>query len=245
MKIKPTNLPVTRKTANDPLECFSKPKPTEISDEDWECAKTWAHGSRTRIPSNLRELAYRRFYQQYSFDDIASKFELDVGCVIYTAIYDDWFTKIKKEKRVRGSDGVERLDKDMKDILTDIVQGLSISYTEQFKAVQQGTMSASECNLIPKNLKEVQILLAMIQTLQPKEVPIESKSASSVTNVNVQNLIAGNNGLPNKTTVQSNHLAAIAATNPSLIPYEDEDDEECENDGDDELDLLLRAKGNT
>jgi hypothetical protein len=239
MKIKPTNIPVTRKKANDPLDCLGAGKPTEISDEEWESAKSWAHNNPARIPSEIRELAYRRFYQQYSFEDIASKFDIDVGCVIYTAIYENWFNKIKKEKKVRGSDGIERLDKDMRDVLTDIVQGLSAAYTHQLQSVMLDPSKANECQLIPKNLKEVQILFNMIQTLQSKDIPTDTKTIPTVTNVNVQNLIAGNT---TNSMTHSTQLKEITSNTVTPSFYDNSDNEE-EDEGDDELDLLLRAKG--
>jgi hypothetical protein len=128
----------------------------------------------------------------------------------------------------------------MKDVLTDIVQGLNVAFTQQLKDVQNGILKPEECSLIPKNLKEVQVLFTMIQSLQPKEVPVESKSSASVTTVNVQNLIAGNNTATTASS-QSSALKELAATSPSMIPYEDDDNELDESD--DEFDLLLRAKG--
>jgi hypothetical protein len=246
-------IPLTRKKMRDPVECFNRERPPEISEEDWDDAKSYAlsNPNPERVPSAVRELAYRRYHQQYSFDEIADHFNLDLGRVIYTAITDDWFNRSKREARVRGSASVERADVGLKELIIDILEATSATYTHQLRKVIQDPSKADECNLIPKTLTDVKVVVSLLQSLQAKEVPVEGSrvvAVPSVTNVNVQNLISGTNrDSTSDTTVnatavrmeRNKELASNSLHHSQLSENEMDDSPEGE---DRDLELLLRAK---
>lgn len=200
MKIQPSNITKSsRKKIIDPLECFLKPKPDELSQEEFDDAKSFATENPVRIQQNLREVAYGRFYQRFSFEEIASALSLDINSLIYTAIYDNWFEKVKKEKKIRGGETVERADKTLMSVLMKVLDATQVVYSHQLTQVMQNPEMANECSLIPKSIKELKELASIFQSLQSKEVPTETKSAG-VTTVNVQNLISSGNAPIQKST---------------------------------------------
>jgi hypothetical protein len=244
MKIQPSNIIKNgRRKIIDPLDCFSNPKPSELTQEEFDDARSFAMENPTRIQQNLREVAYGRFYQRFSFEEIASTLSLDINSLIYTAIYDNWFEKVKKEKRVRGGETVERADKTLMSVLMKVLDATQVAYSHQLSQVIQNPELANECSLIPKNIKELKELASIFQSLQSKEVPTENKS-NGVTTVNVQNLISSAGGVSSQRTVPT--------TAKSLPEHSESGDFLCDdiNDSSEEaakqlniLNLLKKAKG--
>lgn len=246
MKIQPSN---KRDIINRPVAVFDQPKPDEISKEDWEEAKEWAKTTKdfSKLQAQIKDTAYRRFYLEYTFREIADWLSVDIGKVIYTAVSDNWFTKVKGERRVRGSSAMEKTDKSQKELLHGIMDATLCVYERQLKRAMEDPEAAAECGLIPKNLKELQTLMSMVQSMQSKEIPKPGLVQPSVTTINVQNLMSSGNGSPTVAT-KSSEVTRLAA------PSDDEDDEDSldgivtkrdeeeEDEDEDALSILLKAK---
>ena len=228
MKIQPSN---KRDIINSPITKLDRAKPAEISDSEWEEVNSWARSTKdlSKLQAQIKDTAYRRYYQEYSFQEIADWLSVESGRVIFTAIADNWFSKVKSERRVRESSSMEKTDKTQKELLHGILDATLCVYERQLKRAIEDPDAASECGLIPKNLKELQTLMLMVQSMQSKEIPTSSPKPS-VTNISVQNLISS----PSQSAVMSKVNEA-----PKLeAPVEDEEDGE---DGD-ALSFLLKAK---
>lgn len=239
MKIQPSN---KRDVINRPISVIEKGKPSEISDEEWEEVKEWSQTSKdvSKLQAQVKDTAYRRFYQEYTFREIADWLSVDIGKVIFTAISENWFSKVKSERRVRGSSSMEKTDKAQKELLHGIMDATLCVYERQLKRAMEDPDVAAECGLIPKNLKELQTLMSMVQSMQSKEIPKPGIAPSTVTTINVQNLMSGNSsgGAPTVAT-RTSEVSQLSA------PSDDNDLDEIidtEEEEEDALSILLKAK---
>jgi hypothetical protein len=239
MKIQPSN---KRDVINRPISVIEKGKPSEISDEEWEEVKEWSQTSKdvSKLQAQVKDTAYRRFYQEYTFREIADWLSVDIGKVIFTAISENWFSKVKSERRVRGSSSMEKTDKAQKELLHGIMDATLCVYERQLKRAMEDPDVAAECGLIPKNLKELQTLMSMVQSMQSKEIPKPGITPSTVTTINVQNLMSGNSsgGAPTVAT-RTSEVSQLSA------PSDDNDLDEIidtEEEEEDALSILLKAK---
>lgn len=183
------------------LEPF-KGKPSDMTDEQYEIAKETAIKIGACMPRQMADSAFYFYYMQASWDEIAHKFNVPVGLVLYTAIFYNWEKNKELVSSVRAGTKVVRADAAFIDVITDAVVATSVVYKQQLAEVMKNPAEAAKCNLIPKNFKELSVLLQMLQQLQTKDVETVSKQGGPQINVNIANLQG--NGQP-QAAVQSSH----------------------------------------
>lgn len=189
----------------EPLDCFGE-KPIDMTDEEFQLAKTTAVKIGSRLPSQVEQSAFYFYYMGASWEEIANKLNIPLGILLYTGIYYKWHERKKLVTSVRAGEKVTRADAAAIDLVTDAIVATAALYKQQLAEVIKDPTQAKNCPLIPKNYRDFMTLLDMLQSLQTKEA--EGKSASgTVVNVNVANL---NNSAKNKVeTIESSVVEPV------------------------------------
>jgi hypothetical protein len=178
----------------DVLSCFGE-KPTDMSDEQFALARETAEKLKggARLPKNVEQSAFYFYYMNLSWSEIANKLEVPVGMLLYTAIFYGWFERKKMATSTRAGDKVTRADAAAIDLITDTLVATAAIYKTQLAEVIKNPAEAKNCTLIPKNFKDMQILLQMLQSLQVRDPETLGMSRQPTINVNVANLTGGQN----------------------------------------------------
>lgn len=187
--------PVMRTAPNyleeDRLSVFGE-KPADFTDEQFSLAKEVAVKVGSRLPSQVEQSAFYFYYMGSSWEEIANKLNIPIGVLLYTAIYYNWPERKKLVTSVRAGEKVTRADAAAIDLITDTIVATSAIYKTQLAEVIKDPSAAKSCPLIPKNFKDLQVLLQMLQSLQSRDVDTtQSKGAAPIVNVNVANLQQG------------------------------------------------------
>ena len=168
-------------------------KPEDFTHEQYEMAKASALRNAVCLPQGQAESAFYFYYMGASWEEIASKFGASLGMLYHTAIYYDWYEKKKTVSSVRAGEKIKRTDAAVIDLVSDTLIATAAIYRTQLAEALKNPDKAKDCALIPKNLKDLQILLQMQQSLQTVEISSQQKSGPAVT-VNIANVSGGQEG---------------------------------------------------
>jgi hypothetical protein len=198
---------------SDKTLCFSRAKPEDITDEQWELAKAHAADTAIRLPKEQEQSAFYFYYIGDTFEDISSKLSLPLEVVLYTAIYFEWDKRKEMSTSVRAGSKVTRADAAAIDLITDSIVATAAIYKSKLAEAIKDPKMAASCPLIPRNFKELQTLLMMLQSLQTDKVET-GKAGPAPVNINIANLTGPQNG--------NNGVRAIEAeeADPLLIEAE-------------------------
>lgn len=176
---------------DDRFACFSKPRPTDITETQWNAAKDHASKSGQKLPKEAEQSAFYFYYMGESLQDVAVKLSLPLPTLVYTALYFDWPDRRMMLNSVRAGVKVKRADAAAIDLITDALTVTAALYKTKLAEVVKNPAAADKCPLIPKNFKELEILLKMLQSLQTDSPPIDDKRGVPAINVNIANLSRG------------------------------------------------------
>ena len=201
------------------LGCFDKTRPLDITESQWEAAKQHAltHGS--RLSAEIEQSAYYFYFIGYSFDDIAAKLMIPVESLIYTCLFYNWHERRETSDSTRAGAKVTKADAAAIDLITDSIVATAALYKSRLHEAIKDPTKAKDCPFIPKNFKELQTLLTMLQSLQT-EKPGESGKQSI--NVNIANL-AGNAAHPTPLPESQRPGVIDAETVDALPEHKSED----------------------
>jgi hypothetical protein len=204
------------KLNQDKVECFNKARPDDITPDQWAIARTHAEMSATKLSKEVEQSAFYFYYIGDSFEDISAKLGVSLEILVYTAIYYDWRERKDQTTSVRAGVKVTRADAAAIDLITDSIVATAALYKSKLAEVIKNPSSAKECPLIPKNFKELQTLLLMLQSLQT-EKPLEgsgSGPAPAAVNINIANLTNGPNGPKQQITSDTVDVVALPPGDP-------------------------------
>lgn len=179
--------PVSIGANTDRLAKF-KEKPEDFTEDMWQLAKDTAIKIGACMPQQMADGAFYFYYMGASWEEIASKLNVPMGMVLYTAVHFDWFNKKKLVTSVRAGEKVTRADAAAVDLVTDAIVATAAIYKIQLAEVIKDPANAKNCPMIPKNYKDFMTLLTMLQSLQTKDVENSRNLSSPSINVNIANL---------------------------------------------------------
>lgn len=206
------------KLNQDKVACFKRTKPDDITTEQWDIARKHAEMSATKLSKEVEQSAFYFYYIGDSFEDISAKLGVSLEILVYTAIYYDWRGRKDQTTSVRAGAKVTRADAAAIDLITDSIVATAALYKSKLAEVIKNPSSAKDCPLIPKNFKELQTLLLMLQSLQT-EKPLEgsgggNSSAPAAVNINIANLTNGPNGPRQQITGDTVDVEALPPGDP-------------------------------
>lgn len=213
--------PLRDKFSEERMACLELAElPADLTREQLNIAKDYAIRSGQRIPSNVEQSAFYWYYMGSNWEEISTKINIPMPMLIYSALYYKWHQRKKTVTSVRAGEKITRADAAAIDLITDAIVATAAIYKSQLTKVVTNPEAAKECALIPKNFKELELLLKMMQSLQTKEIASGEKASgtSSVVNVNIANLT----GEP-----KHRHISATE-THQDAIEAGDNEDERLE-----------------
>lgn len=227
---------VADKFLKERLECLQvEPLPEGVTQAEYNSAKEYIIKSGQRLPQKTEGTAFYWFNMGCGWDEIASKLNVPIPMLVYSAFFYKWFERKEKAASVRAGEKITRADAAAVDLVSEIMVATAALYRHQLTEAIKDPSLAGECGLIPKNLKEMQVLLMMMQSLQTKELAAEksNNNGASVVNVNIANLSGGEN---QREQLRVSHTEDAELLLPAAT------EEEATNDRIELLKLLRRAK---
>lgn len=206
---------------DDRLDCFNSPRPADISESDWRLGYEAAQKLGALLPDHVEQAAFTFYYMGETHAQISAKLNIPLGQLLYTSIHFKWSEKIKVVKSTRAGEKVTKADAAAIDLITDAMVATAAIYRNQIAEAIKDPEKAKTCAFIPKNFKELQTLVAMLQTLQTKEVeqarPAANGGGITSVNVNIANLPASH------APSSASHQEKISAIDVTALPPSDEE----------------------
>jgi hypothetical protein len=193
----------------DRLTVFSQPQPSDISEEQWLLAKKHAETSGQKLSKDLEQSCFYYYVMGDSFADIANKLDLPLGLLVYTGLSYEWPKKRAALDNTKPGSKIKKAETAAADLVTDAIVATAAVYKHRLAEVIKNPEKAAGCPLIPRNIKEMQILLQLLEVAQPKES--KGGGAPSV-NVNIANM--GGGQPPQITTTSAAEGGEILELNP-------------------------------
>jgi hypothetical protein len=162
-------------TPNNRMSCFSLPKPADISEEQWDIAKTHASMIGTRLPQQTEDAAFYFFVLGDALEDIAARLNLPIGVMVYTCLMSKWHEKRKALTKEASKNKMQRADQAAVDLLTDAIIATTAIYRTQIAQAMRDPEKAKDCPFIPKNLKEIETLLKLFKSFDASNLPQQTQ----------------------------------------------------------------------
>jgi hypothetical protein len=170
---------------NDRLTVFTQAMPSDITEEQWLLAKKHAETSGQKLSKDLEQSCFYYYVMGDSFADIANKLDLPIGLLIYTGLCYEWPKKRAALDNSKPGSKIKKAETAAADLITDSIVATAAVYKHRLAEVIKNPEKAASCPLIPRNIKEMQILLQLLEVAQPKET--KNPLMPSV-NVNIANM---------------------------------------------------------
>lgn len=172
---------------NTRLRCFEEEKPEDINLDQWKKAREFATSTGKKLGKEQESSAFYFYYMGASFKEIAEKLGTTEACVIYTALFYGWSERKSIATSLRAGEKITKADHAAVDLISDSLVATAAIYKSQILQAIQDPSKAQDCPFIPKNFKELKILMELMQNLQSQHVPDHSGKA----NVNILNVPGG------------------------------------------------------
>jgi len=172
------------------MQCFERERPEAMSITEWERAKAYAVRIGKRLSKEQEASAFYFFYMGSTFKEISEKLGVLEDCILYSAVYYSWHERRRLAANVRAGEKVTKADAAAIDLLSDSIVATAAIYKSAISEALSDPTKAKDCPFIPKNFKDLKILMELLQSFQSKEVP-NSKFSVSNNIVNLPN--NGNN----------------------------------------------------
>lgn len=117
-----------------------------------------------------------------SYETVAEKTGWSVDVIAITALRFHWYEKKLSCGLSSDDDGAKQV---LKSAMSAVLAATAHVLTEQAKNVMSGKIDASECKIIPKSVKELQMF---VQTVSQIYEMNEKNEQNQVVNVNIANL---------------------------------------------------------
>jgi hypothetical protein len=214
----------------DRMACFTTAKPRDISDDQWEQAKTHATVSGNKLSAQSEDAAFYFFLLGDTWEDIAVRLNLPIGLLLYTCLNNKWHEKRTVLTKTASKNKLQKADQAAMDLLTDSVVATTAIYKSQITAAMRDPANAANCPFIPKNFKELQTLLQLLKMFQGESINGNQPNIS----FNIANMVG---------TSQAKTQVASTAT-PDMLEAEmvQENPEEVQQDRKRVLELLKLVK---
>lgn len=213
---------------DDRFACFSKPRPHDVTETQWKAAREHAAATGQKLPREAEQSAFYFYYMGDTFQDIASKLSIPIITLIYTALYFEWPERRTMLNSVRAGVKVKRADAAAIDLITDALTVTAALYKSKLAEVVKNPASADKCPLIPKNFKELEILIRLLQSLQTEHPMGDSRDKVPAINVNIANLTRGDEQKDSYVTVSEPGMEYVSSSS-SISPLPREIEETSKN----------------
>jgi len=174
-------------TAANRMSCFSLPKPSDITQEQWDLAKSHATITGNFLPQQTEDAAFYFYLLGDSWDDISARLNIPMGVVIYTCLMNKWHEKRKVLTKEASKNKLQRADQAAIDLLTDAIVATTAIYRSQIAQAMRDPEKAKECPFIPKNLKEIETLLKLFKSFDASNLPQQQNQPNI--HLNIANML--------------------------------------------------------
>ena len=166
------------------LDCFNIPRPPDITKDQWDSAKNHAERSGRKLAKEVERSCFYYFLMDDSWEDVASKLNLSVDELIYTAVFYKWHDRKRNLSAAQPKSKIIKADSAAIDLVSDALVATTAVYKQSLADVITDPEKAQNCPLIPKNFKDLETLIRLFQLLQPEQ---PGKKGPQV-NVNIANV---------------------------------------------------------
>lgn len=151
------------------LSVFEKTPPADLPQEMWIAAKSHAEVSGQKLSKDLEQSCFYYYLMGDTWQDIANKLDLPIGILVYTGLSYQWPEKKAAVDGTKPGTKIKKAETAAADLITDSIVATAAVYKHRLAEVIKNPEKASSCPLIPRNIKELQVLLQLLEVAQPKE----------------------------------------------------------------------------
>ncbi len=175
------------KIRNDRMAAFSKARPPDITEEAWDAAKRHAETNGQKLSKELEQSCFYYYSMGDTLEEVSSKLEIPLGMLAYTALHYDWHKRKFLLDNAKPGSRMSKAETAAADLVADAIVATAAVYRHMLADVIKNPEKAEDCPLIPRNVKEMQVLLQLLQVSQPKSnIP-----PAPAVNVNIANMGGG------------------------------------------------------
>jgi hypothetical protein len=143
-----------------------------------------------------------------SWKDIAIKLDVAGGILVYTGLSYEWPKKKAVMDNTQAGTKIKKAETAAADLIVDSIVATAAVYKHKLAEIIKNPEKAKDCPLIPRNIKEMQVLLQLLEVAQPKQPAAVQPSM----NINIANV----SGQPPKLSASTTTL--------DMLPEGDEDE---------------------
>jgi len=190
------------KLKQDRLQPFTQERPKDVTEDAWDAAKRHAEVAGTKLSKALEQSCFYYYSMGDSYEEVSRKLDLPIGMLVYTGLAYEWHKKKFAIDHTTAGTKIAKAETAAADLIADSIVATAAVYRAQLAEVIKHPETAKDCPLIPRNVKELQVLLQLLEVAQPKKDPAPSNAPS--VHVNIANM----GGQPAVTATQS-HMDAL------------------------------------
>lgn len=192
------------KIRNERLVVFDKARPRDVSDTAWESAMRHAETNGSKLSKELEQSCFYYYSMGDTLEEVSNKLDLPLGVLTYTALHYEWFKRKFILNNAKPGSRMSRAEIAASDLVADAIIATAAVYRHKLAEVIKNPSKAEDCPLIPRNIKEMQVLLQLLEVSQPKNIHSQAPSV----NVNIANM----GGPPPQVLADHDTLEALSAS---------------------------------